>query len=56
MVSGALALVSLLLMSRAGDPPLPRGLLEHFATVVLSIWLFVFASRLVWARLQLAGG
>jgi hypothetical protein len=35
-------------MSWAGDPSLPPGLFEHVATVVLSIWLLVFAGRLVW--------
>ena len=45
---GAIALVSLLLMSWAGDPSLPPGLFEHVATVVLSVWLLVFAGRLVW--------
>ena len=45
--SGAVALLSLLLMSWAGDSALPSGLLEHLATVALSVWLLVFASRLV---------
>jgi hypothetical membrane protein len=49
VASGAVALVSLLLMSWAGGPAMPSGLLEHLATVALSIWLLVFASRLVWA-------
>ena len=43
--SGAAALVSLLLMS-LGNPALPAGLFEHLATVVLSVWLLVFAGRL----------
>ena len=47
VVSGAVALVSLLLMSWAGGLALPAGLFEHLATVVLSMWLLVFASRLV---------
>ena len=48
--SGAVALVSLALMSWAPDATLPSGLLEHLATVALSVWLLVFASRLVWAE------
>ena len=48
--SGAVALVSLLLMSWARDPALPSGLFEHLATAVLSVWLLVFAIRLVWAE------
>jgi hypothetical membrane protein len=48
--SGAVALVSLALMSLAPDATLPSGLLEHLATVALSVWLLVFASRLVWAE------
>ena len=52
---GAVALVSLLLMSWAGDPALPRGLFEHLATVVLSVWLLVFAGRLVWVENAAAG-
>ena len=48
--SGAVALVSLLLMSLVRDPALPRGLFEHLATVVLSVWLLVFAGRLVWVE------
>lgn len=49
MWSGAVALVSLLLMSWARDPALPQGLFEHLATVVLSVWLLVFAARVVWS-------
>lgn len=45
--SGMVALVSLLLMSWEGNPFGAPGLLEHVATGVLSIWLFVFAARLV---------
>ena len=45
--SGALALVSLLLMFRTRNPTLPPGAFEHLATVVLSVWLLVFAGRLV---------
>ena len=48
--SGVVALVSLLLMSWARHPALPLGLFEHVATVILSVWLLVFASRLVWAE------
>ena len=40
---GAVALVSLLLMSFAPGPHLPSGLLEHLATVALSVWLLVLA-------------
>lgn len=47
---GAVALVSLLLMSWAPDPALPSGLLEHLATVALSVWLLVFAGRLLWVE------
>jgi len=47
---GAGALVSLLLMTWAGDLALPPGLFEHVATLVLSTWLLVFASRLLWAE------
>ena len=47
VVSGAVALVSLLIMSWAGELALPAGLFEHLATVVLAIWLLVFAGRLV---------
>jgi len=46
LACGAVALVSLVLMSSA-QPVLPRGLLEHLATVALSVWLLVFAGRLV---------
>jgi hypothetical membrane protein len=46
--SGAVAVVSLLLMSWASHLGLPPGLFEHAATTVLSVWLLVFASRLVW--------
>jgi hypothetical membrane protein len=52
---GAVALVFLLLMSWARDPALPRGLFEHVATVVLSIWLLVFAVRLLWIKNAAAG-
>jgi hypothetical membrane protein len=50
VTSGAGALVSLLLMSWAGDRALPPGLFEHVATVFLSMWLLVFAGRLLWAE------
>jgi len=46
--SGVVALVSLLLMSWPGDRAPAPGLFEHVATAVLSIWLLVFAGRLVW--------
>jgi hypothetical membrane protein len=48
VASATVALVSLLLMSWAGDLALPPGLFEHLATVILSVWLLVFAGRLVW--------
>jgi hypothetical protein len=44
---GAVALVSLLIMSRADNAALLPGLFEHLATVVLSVWLLVFAVRLL---------
>ena len=44
---GAVALVSLLLMSLASGPRLPAGLLEHLATAALSAWLLAFAANLV---------
>jgi hypothetical membrane protein len=49
--SGAVSLVSLLLMSRTTDPALGPGLFEHLATVMLSVWLLVFARRLLRADL-----
>lgn len=45
--SGLVALVSLLLMSWEGNPWGGPGLFEHLATAVLSLWLLVFAVRLV---------
>ena len=47
VASGTIAFVSLAVMSWGGQTTLPAGLLEHLATVVLSIWLLVFAGRLV---------
>ena len=44
---GVVALVSLLLMSWEGNPWGGPGLFEHLATIVLSIWLFVFAVRAI---------
>jgi hypothetical membrane protein len=44
---GIVALVSLLLMFWEGNPWGGPGLFEHLATVVLSIWLLVFAVRAV---------
>src|SRR5262245_12075011 len=44
---GIVALVSLLLMSWESNPWGGPGLFEHLATVVLSIWLFMFAVRAV---------
>jgi hypothetical protein len=37
-------------MSWAPVPALPAGLLEHLATVALSVWLLVFAGRLLWVE------
>ena len=48
--SGVVAFVSLVLMSATRNPALPSGLFEHLATVVLSVWLLVFASRLAWVE------
>ena len=47
---GAVALVFLVIMTWVSDPALPPGLFEHLATVVLSVWLLVFAGRLVRAE------
>jgi hypothetical membrane protein len=44
---GLVALGSLVLMSWDGNPFGHAGLLEHLATVVLSIWLFAVALRVV---------
>ena len=48
--TGAVALVSLLFMTWARDPAQLPGMFEHLATVVLSVWLLVFAGRLVWVE------
>ena len=53
--SGVVALVLLLLMLGSGNPALPSGLLEHLASIVLSVWLLVFAIRLVWIDVTAAG-
>jgi hypothetical membrane protein len=58
VVSGAVALISLLLMTRATDPAQLAGLFEHTATAALSIWLLVFAGHLLQVehgRADLAG-
>jgi len=47
--SGILALILLLLMSSSRNPLHAPGLLEHLATGVLSLWLLVFAARLMCA-------
>jgi hypothetical membrane protein len=47
---GAVASVSLLLMLWAPGTALPSGLPEHVATVALSIWVLVFAGRLLWVE------
>ena len=46
VASGVVALGSLLIMSAAAVGA-PHGLFEHLATVVLSVWLLVFAGCLV---------
>lgn len=50
--SGILALVLLLLMSWSRNPVNTPGLFEHLATGVLSLWLLVFAARLMRAPEQ----
>ena len=45
--SGFLALMCLLLMSWSRNPLHAPGLFEHLATGVLSLWLLVFALRLM---------
>ncbi len=47
VVSGTVALISLLILSWSSELSLPAGLFEHLATVALSIWLLVFASRVI---------
>jgi len=47
---GAVAFASLALMTWGDVAALPAGLLEHLATVVLSVWLLLFAGRLRLAR------
>ena len=55
VASGAVALVSLLVMSWARHPAFPSGLFEHLATVALSVWLLLFASRLARTATATAG-
>jgi len=50
--SGILALVFLLLMSWNRNPLNAPGLFEHLATGVLSLWVLVFATRLMRAPEQ----
>jgi len=45
--SGILALIFLLLMSWSRNPVNAPGLFEHLATGVLSLWLLMFAVRLM---------
>jgi hypothetical membrane protein len=45
--TGTLALIFLLLMSWTRNPLNAPGLFEHLATVVLSLWVLVFAVRLM---------
>ena len=47
IVTGVLALVFLLLMSWSRNPVNAPGLFEHLATAVLSLWLLLFAARLL---------
>lgn len=46
VATGILALILLLMMSWSRNPLNARGLFEHLATGVLSLWLLVFAVRL----------
>jgi hypothetical membrane protein len=55
VASGAVALGCLLLMSWTESTALPAALFEHVATMVLSMWLLVFATHLVWAEKKAAG-
>jgi hypothetical membrane protein len=50
MASGAVAFVALLLMARTDTPALPQGLLEHLATVALSIWTLALAIHVLRRR------
>jgi hypothetical membrane protein len=50
--TGVLALIFLLLMSWSRNPLIAHGLFEHLATGVLSLWLLVFAARLLRAPEQ----
>jgi len=45
--TGVLALIFLLLMSWSRNPVHAPGLFEHLASGVLSLWLLVFAARLI---------
>lgn len=50
--SGMLALVFLILMSWSRNPVNTPGLFEHLASTLLSLWVFVFAIRLMRAPRQ----
>ena len=50
--TGILALIFLLLMSWSRNPVNARGLFEHLATGVLSLWLLLFAACLLRAPEQ----
>jgi hypothetical membrane protein len=50
VVSGILALFFLILMSWDRNPVNAPGLFEHLATGVLSLWVMVFATRLMRPR------
>lgn len=50
--SGIVTLVLLLLMSWSNNPVNAPGLFEHLATGVLSLWVLVFAARLICAPQQ----
>ena len=47
VASGTLALILLVLMTWPGNPVHAVGLFEHLATAVLSLWILVFAVRLM---------
>jgi hypothetical membrane protein len=53
--SGVLATIFLLLMTWDSNPILASGLSEHLATGALSLWLLVFAARLLRAPWHLPG-
>jgi len=48
--SGVLAMSFLLLMSWHDNPIKALGLFEHLATLLLSVWLLVFAGNCLWQK------